>query len=151
MKLSEVNWIEVKWSEVLRCSERVYNNFFKLCVQMAVLYSNQFSLVFLYSLTNGVFTWSGMYFVCSVLCVLCCFILLRHGTILCVIVFFLCVTVSFRFTVLFIVICSSVFFFLLCMCTWLFIVLQHCHRVSNPVAVNIHPSIHPSINPSMYL
>jgi hypothetical protein len=48
------------------------------------------------------------YFMCSVLCVLCCFILLCHGTNLCVIVFF-CVIV------LFIVSYCSVFL-LLCMC-----------------------------------
>jgi hypothetical protein len=51
---------------------------------------------------------------CSVLCVLCCFILLCQGTVFCVIVFFC-------FTVLFIDIYSSVFFFLLYMCTGLYI------------------------------
>jgi hypothetical protein len=46
----------------VKCSERVYNNFFKLCVEMGVLYSNSFSLIFLYNLTHGFFTSSGLYY-----------------------------------------------------------------------------------------
>jgi hypothetical protein len=41
--------------------------------------------------------------------------------IFCVTIFFLYVTVFFCFVVLFIVFYSSLFFFLLCMCTWLYI------------------------------
>jgi hypothetical protein len=47
------------------------------------------------------------YFLCSPLCVLCCFILLCHGTIVSV-TLFVCVIV------LFVVVYCSVFFFLLC-------------------------------------
>jgi hypothetical protein len=67
----EVKWSvnirsEVKWTE-LKCCEWVYNIFFKLCVEMGVLSSNQFSLIFLYNLTHGFFTWSVFYFMYSVL------------------------------------------------------------------------------------
>jgi hypothetical protein len=100
---------------------------------MGVLYSNQFSLIFFVQINTGFLylIWIG------ILCILCCSILLYHGTIFCVTVFFcfivlfiatrwfkyyrdyMCVNKSQFVPVIFEPPCiySSVIFFLLCMCT----------------------------------
>jgi hypothetical protein len=76
------------------------------------------------------------YFLRSLLCVLCCFILLRHGTILCVNCILLCCTVHVTY--------CSVFFFLLCMYCFVFDCIYRTLTLLpglNPVAVNKYLSI----------
>ena len=94
------------------------SNFFKLCVEMEVLSINYFSLIFLYNMTHGFLTWSGLVFYLLCVVVVLFFYVMVHFLYYSII---FCVTVFFCFIVLFIVINSSVFFFLLCMCTCLYI------------------------------
>jgi hypothetical protein len=51
----------------VKCSDRAYNNFFKLFVEMGVLYSNYFSLIFFVLLD----TWFLYLIWIGILCVLC--------------------------------------------------------------------------------
>jgi hypothetical protein len=63
---SEVNWTELEWRTVVQwmCMQQFFSN----CV-LRWEYCIVISLVFLYNLTHGFFTWSGLVF--YVFCVVC--------------------------------------------------------------------------------
>ena len=102
----------MNWSEAVWCGECVYKFFFsnhilrwKYCIVIIFL---QLHTWFLYLIWIGIF------------CVLCCFILLCHGSIICAAAFFLWVTVFFCVIVLLVVVYCSVLFVLLCMYCFVF-------------------------------
>jgi hypothetical protein len=129
--ITEVNWSELEWA--LWCDKCVYKDFSDYVLRL------EYCRVMFFFTTWHMVSWPNLdwYFQCSLLCVLCCFILLCHGTIIRVTVFF-CVIV------LFIVTYFSVFFFLLCMYCFIFYCIYCTSTLPpgvNPIAVNKYLSI----------
>ena len=130
-------FLSLFWNEhqLYRALQEFFSNYvltWEYCIVISFLFScTTWHMVSLRDLN-----WCFLYYL---LCVLCCFILLWHGTILSVTVLFLCVTVFFCVIVLFTFTYFSVFFFLLCMYCFVFDCIYSTLTLppgANPIAVN---------------
>ena len=107
MYITEVKWSELMWSWVrLYGAVNVYNFFFSNYV---FRWEYCIVILFLYNLTHGFFTWSGLVF-CVFCVVLFFYVMVQFSVLLYSSVILYC-------SLLFILLFS---FFLLCVCTWLY-------------------------------